>query len=179
VDKEIRGRAVFPPRAGLFAKPDLRIPAGAAHYEVKGNLTIDNDAHLIAVFPHMHYLGKDFLLRAIRPDGSRQTLIRIDDWDFNRQNPYDFVTPVALPRGTRIEMLAHFDNSAANPRNPSRPPIDVHWGEQTTDEMCIGFLQLTRDDQHLKNRPPRPPARAGGVLEFLKQRSAASQPAKE
>jgi hypothetical protein len=179
VDKEIRSRAIFPPRAGFSARPDLRIPPGDPRHEVKGDLTIENDAHLIAVFPHMHYLGKDFLLRAIRPDGSRQTLIRIDDWDFNWQNPYEFLTPVALPKGTRIEMLAHFDNSAANPRNPSKPPIEVRWGEQTTDEMCIGFLQVTRDDQHLRNRPPRPPARAGGALEFLKQRSSATQPAKE
>ena len=59
-------------------------------------------------------------------------------------------------------MIAHFDNSANNPRNPSNPPVEVHWGEQTTDEMCIGFLQLTRDDEHLENRPPdavRPPIR--------------------
>ncbi len=61
---------------------------------------------------------------------------------------------MALPRGTKVEMLAHFDNSAGNPRNPSNPPIEVHWGEQTTDEMCIGFLQLTRDAEHLKNRMP-------------------------
>ena len=109
---------------------------------------------MLAVFPHMHWLGKDFQLEAVRPDGSRQVLIRIDDWDFNWQNPYEFVKPVALPKGTKVEMVAHFDNSAANPRNPSKPPIEVRWGEQTTDEMCIGFLQLTRDDEHLGNRPP-------------------------
>jgi hypothetical protein len=177
VDKEIRRRAVLPPRAAFFARPNLRIPPGDAHHEVKGELTIDQDAHLIAVYPHMHYLGKDFLLRAVRPDGSRQTLIRIDDWDFNWQNPYDFVTPVALPKGTRIEMIAHFDNSAANPRNPSKPPIEVRWGEQTTDEMCIGFLHFTRDDEHLGNRPPRPPAGAFGAQELLKQRSSSPQPA--
>src|SRR5205814_1407697 len=149
IDKQIRGAAVFPPRPRILARPDLRIPPGDPHYAVTGELTIRYDAHLLAVFPHMHWLGKDFLLRAIRPDGSRQTLIRIDDWDFNWQNPYEFVTPVALPKGTRIEMLAHFDNSAGNPRNPSSPPIEVRWGEQTTDEMCIGFLQLTRDAEHL------------------------------
>ncbi len=138
---------------------------------MKGELTIRQDSHLLAVFPHMHLLGRDFLLTAVRPDGSRQTLIRIDDWDFNWQNPYEFLTPVALPKGTRVEMLAHFDNSAGNIRNPSKPPIEVQWGEETTDEMCIGFLQITRDAEHLKNRPvdslrpggdPAQPARRRG-----------------
>jgi hypothetical protein len=102
----------------------------------------------------MHLLGKDFLMTAVRPDGSHQTLIRIDDWDFNWQNPYEFLTSVALPKGTRIEMVAHFDNSPGNIRNPSKPPIEVRWGEETTDEMCIGFMQLTSDSEHLGNRSP-------------------------
>ncbi len=134
----------------------MRIPAGDAKYEVKGSWTARFDAHLLAVVPHMHWLGKDFLLQAVLPDGARVTLLKVDHWDFNWQNTYDFTTPVALPRGSRIEMVAHFDNSAENPQNPSRPPIEVHWGEQTTDEMCIGFLQLTRDDEHLDNHPPAP-----------------------
>jgi hypothetical protein len=91
--------------------------------------------------------------------GSPVTLIRDDRWDFNWQDTYDFETPVALPKGTVVRMVAHFDNSAANPANPSRPPVEVRWGEQTTDEMCIGFLQLTRDDEHLGNRPPAQRAR--------------------
>ena len=66
------------------------------------------------------------------------------------------VTPVALPRGTKIEMVAHFDNSAANTDNPSTPPREVRWGEQTTDEMCIGFVQWTLDREHLDNQPPNP-----------------------
>jgi hypothetical protein len=123
---------------------------------VKGRWTAGFDAHLLAVIPHMHWLGKDFLLQAVLPGGARQTLLKVDRWDFNWQDTYEFTVPVALPKGSRIEMLAHFDNSAKNPRNPSRPPIEVHWGEQTTDEMCIGFLQLTRDDEHLGNHPPRP-----------------------
>ncbi len=154
VDKQIRSGVVLPARAGFLGRPELKIPPGDANHEVTGSLTIRQDSHLLAVFPHMHWLGKDFRLRAVRPDGSKQALIRIDDWDFNWQNPYEFVTPVALPRGTRVEMLAHFNNSVGNPRNPSNPPVEVHWGEQTTDEMCIGFLQLTRDDEHLGNRPP-------------------------
>jgi hypothetical protein len=154
VEKQIRSSIVVPPRTGFFGRPQLRIPAGAPRHEVKGETTIRQDSHLLAVFPHMHLIGRDFAMTAVRPDGSRQTLIRIDDWDFNWQNPYEFATPVALPKGTKVELLAHFDNSAENIRNPSKPPIEVSWGEETTDEMCIGFLQLTLDDEHLGNRSP-------------------------
>ncbi len=162
VDKQIRSAIVMPPRTGLFGKPRLHIPAGEAKHEVRGSRTIQQDSHLLAVFPHMHLLGRDFLLTAVRPDGSRQVLIRIDDWDFNWQNPYEFVTPVPLPRGTKVELVAHFDNSTDNPNNPSRPPRDVNWGEETTDEMCIGFMQITRDSEHLGGQSPdsiRKPAR--------------------
>ena len=154
VDKLIRGAAVFPPRPGPFQRPKLSIPAGDPNYEITGTFTIPYDAHINAVVPHMHWLGKDFTLTAERPDGSRATLIQVDRWDFNWQDTYDFVAPVALPKGTTIRMRAHFDNSADNPANPSDPPVAVTWGEQTTNEMCIGFLQLTRDDEHLGNKPP-------------------------
>ena len=161
VDKLIRGAAVFPPRPGLFQRPSLTIPAGAPSHEVTGTFTVRYDAHANAVIPHMHWLGKDFTLIAERPDGSKATLIKVDRWDFNWQDTYDFAVPIALPKGTTIRMRAHFDNSADNPANPSDPPVAVTWGEQTTNEMCIGFLQLTRDDEHLGNRPPSrmtPPA---------------------
>jgi hypothetical protein len=156
VDKQVRGGMVTPPRTGLFRRPDLMIPAGEESYKVVGSTVINDDVHMIGVTPHMHWIGKDFLLEAIRPDGSTVSLIRVDRWNFNWQGTYDFVEPVALPEGTRVEMLAHFDNSPKNPDNPSSPPKDVRWGEQTTDEMCIGFLQWTIDREHLDNKPPAP-----------------------
>jgi hypothetical protein len=154
VDKLIRGGVVMPPRPGPFRRPNLTIPAGQANYEVTGTFTIAYDAHADAVIPHMHWLGKDFTLVAERPDGSKTTLIKVDRWDFNWQDTYEFIEPVALPKGTKIRMLAHFDNSADNLNNQNDPPKDVHWGEQTTDEMCLGFLQLTHDEEHLGNKPP-------------------------
>ncbi|HWE37609.1 MAG TPA: ascorbate-dependent monooxygenase [Isosphaeraceae bacterium] len=162
IDKVVHPGAVVPPRRSILARPDLHIPAGDPAYEVRGSLTVRDDSHLFAIVPHMHWLGKDFRLDAIPPDGTSRTLIRVDRWDFNWQDTYEFREPVALPRGTRIELIAHFDNSAANPANPSKPPVAVGWGEQTTDEMCIGFLQMTRDAEHLGNRPPgRSPLPAG------------------
>jgi mono/diheme cytochrome c family protein len=156
IDKEQRVAVVSPPPGPLLFIPKLRIPAGSSNHEVTGSLTlVDEDRHLIGITPHMHWLGKDFLLTASFPDGSKRTLIKIDRWDFNWQDLYDLAEPIAIPKGTRIDMFAHFDNSAANPTNPSNPPVNVGWGEQTTDEMCLGFLYMTRDDQHLGDRPPQ------------------------
>lgn len=154
IDKQVRTGMILPDRAPGTFRPSLSIPAGSANHEVRGSLTVPYDIHLTALVPHMHWLGKDMRIDAKLPDGTVKTVILIDRWDFNWQDTYDLATPVALPKGTRLEMTAHFDNSAANPSNPSHPPIDVHWGEQTTNEMCIGFFQATKDDEHLDGHPP-------------------------
>jgi hypothetical protein len=156
VDKLVRGGMVLPPRKNFLSRPELVIPAGDPRYTVTGSMIVPDDVHLTGVTPHMHWIGKDFLLKAVRPDGTAVTLIRIDRWNFNWQGTYDFASPIALPGGTRIEMLAHFDNTEANPDNPTKPPRVVRWGEQTTDEMCIGFVQWTLDNEHLHNQPPLP-----------------------
>ena len=90
---------------------------------------------------------------ATYPDGTVRPLIRIDDWDFHWQGMYDFVDPVPLPAGTRIDVTAIYDNSAANRRNPNVPPRDVTWGEGTADEMCIAFIRITVDGERLGYRP--------------------------
>lgn len=155
VDKQLRATGVFPPvKSWLPFRMDLAIPAGSADYEVRGTEEIPDDIHVVAVIPHMHWLGKDFLLTAETPNGEPRTLIKIDRWDFNWQETYDLAAPIPLPKGTKLRMLAHFDNSAKNPANPSSPPREVRWGEQTNDEMCIGFLHYTRDAERLGNRPP-------------------------
>jgi hypothetical protein len=69
-------------------------------------------------------------------------LIWIKDWDFNWQGQYHYQEPIPLPKGTRIEMEFSYDNSTANPQNPSNPPVPVRWGEQSTDEMAITFLSF-------------------------------------
>lgn len=155
IQKQVRALMVTPDLPRRFGiRPDLRIPAGAENYQVRGSRTIRANSHAVAVIPHMHWLGKDFLLTATYPDGTQRTLIRINRWDFDWQVTYDFAEPFPLPAGTRLDMIAHFDNSEANPDNPSHPPKEVRWGEQTTDEMCIGFLQYTLDSEHLDNQPP-------------------------
>ncbi|NDD39953.1 MAG: hypothetical protein EB082_16350 [Verrucomicrobia bacterium] len=100
---------------------------------------------LHAVLPHMHLLGRDIKVFATLPDGQELPLVHVPDWDFNWQSSYVFREPVRLPRGSKVTLAARYDNSAANPRNPHSPPQPVRWGEQTTDEMCLAYLNFTLD----------------------------------
>jgi hypothetical protein len=117
--------------------PFFSIPAGDSHYQVKATLPIFTAVELVAIAPHMHLLGREATVEARFPNGERRQLIRIDDWDFHWQGNYTYREPITLPAGTIIEMTAYYDNSLNNPENPSNPPVNVRWGERTTDEMCV------------------------------------------
>ena len=134
----------------------MKVPAGAANHEVEAGWKnpefgwkVPADVTALAVTPHMHLLGKDMTMTVTFPDGRDLDLIRINDWDFQWQNTYYFDKPIDLPKGTILKVKAHYDNSAANPRNPKSPPQAVGWGEATTDEMCIGFLAVVKKGQDL------------------------------
>jgi mono/diheme cytochrome c family protein len=132
------------------ANIDMKLPAGESNAEIKAAWTVPVDVLAHAVVPHMHLLGKDMLMTVTYPDGRNEDLIRIDDWDFNWQYTYYFDRPIDLPKGSVVKVVAHYDNSAGNPRNPNRQnPKEVTWGEATTDEMCIGFIALTKKGQDL------------------------------
>jgi hypothetical protein len=120
----------------------IDIPAGDAHYVVKSKITIPQDVDLLGITPHAHYLAKDMKVDAHLPDGTVKPLIWIKDWDFNWQGQYRYAERIKLPKGTRVELEYTYDNSANNPRNPSSPPVRVHWGEQTKDEMALAFLSV-------------------------------------
>jgi hypothetical protein len=94
----------------------------------------------------MHLRGKDFEYRVVYPDGKGEILLRVPHYDFGWQSTYRLARPLRLPAGTRIECTAHFDNSADNPNNPD-PGKLVRWGEQTWDEMMIGFLDYAPLDR--------------------------------
>jgi hypothetical protein len=132
------------------------IPPGERRYEVRGSITLPpgHDLHARTIAPHMHLLGREMKVTATYPDGSVRPLIHIDDWDFNWQGTYTFAKPLPLPGGTRIDMVAVFDNSAENLRQPTRPPRPVSWGEGTTDEMAIVFIGYTIDIERIGWRPP-------------------------
>jgi hypothetical protein len=133
-----------------LANTGLHIPPGDKNYEIRASLPVIFDATLLTIFPHMHVLGRQMTATATLPDGTKKTLIDVPDWDFNWQGFYAYKQPVHLPAGSRIDLVAHYDNSADNPRNPSSPPKAVTWGEQTTDEMCLCYLGFTVDAEHAK-----------------------------
>ena len=126
------------------------IPPGDANHPVTASFTNTLfNAHVWIIAPHMHLLGKNMSVNATMKDGSNACLINISDWDFNWQGVYRYKEPIALPVGTTVSLLAHYDNSEDNPRNPNFPPKAVSWGEQTTDEMCIAFIGVTLDNENL------------------------------
>ena len=125
---------------------DIDIPAGEARHHVEAQSSpLPADYTAIGITPHMHNVAREVKVVAESPDGSTIPLIWIKDWDFNWQGQYQYKTPLRLPKGTIVKMDVYYDNSVANPRNPSSPPRAVKWGEQTTDEMCLLAIQVTAD----------------------------------
>lgn len=140
-----------PPRAVLtlpLAVRSLHIPAGAARHEVLGQFPVLQDLQVLAVFPHMHALGREVQVVARTPDRTAHPLVWIKRWSFARQDLYQLRAPLALPRGSRVEARFVFDNSADNPENPHVPPRPVSWGANATDEMALVLLQVLE--------PPKP-----------------------
>ena len=123
----------------------LQIPPGETNFLARGSIPVPAEATVLEIFPHMHLLGREMTVTAMLPDGREIGMIHVPDWDYNWQLGYAYETPLKLPRGSRIDLVARYDNSEQNPRNPNHPPKLVRWGEQTTDEMCIAFLSYTTD----------------------------------
>jgi len=122
---------------------NLAIPAGATNAEVVSEMTAQVDAQLVYMQPHMHLRGKDYELRMVLPSGKQEVLFRAK-WDFNWQIGYDLEKPIAIPKGTRIIGVAHYDNSANNKFNPD-PAKVVVWGDQNWEEMQNCFLGVLID----------------------------------
>ncbi|QQS46100.1 MAG: thiol-disulfide isomerase [Acidobacteriota bacterium] len=125
------------------------IPAGHPNYEVTASKTFDEDVHITGFMPHMHVRGKDFTYTAVYPDGRREILLSVPAYDFNWQLSYELKKPKAMPKGTKLECVAHFDNSTKNKFNPD-PTKPVAWGDQTWEEMMIGWFSYTRDAETIK-----------------------------
>ncbi len=118
------------------------IPPGDGNYEVDSKITLQEDSTLIGLLPHMHLRGKDFQFRATYPTGEKEVLLMVPKYDFSWQLWYVLAEPKVLPAGTIIECTAHYDNSPNNPANPD-PKKEIHFGEQSWDEMMIGFFDVT------------------------------------
>ncbi len=121
-----------------------RIPAGHDNYKIEATHTFRQDAHLIAFMPHMHLRGKDFTYEAIYPNGKSEILLAVPRFDFGWQNIYRIAEPIAMPKGTKLRCVAHFDNSEKNPNNPD-PKKPVYWGDQTWEEMMVGWIDYYLD----------------------------------
>jgi hypothetical protein len=104
--------------------------------------TFARDVELISYMPHMHLRGKDMKYEALYPDGRRETLLWVPRFQFNWQTVYRLKKPVALPKGTKLIVTAHFDNSTKNMHNPDATKA-VRWGDPTYDEMMIGWIEYT------------------------------------
>ncbi len=116
------------------------IPAGAADQEVTECHTFNKDIWITSLTPHMHYRGKAMSIMAIYPDGRKETLLRVPEYNFNWQITYRPVEALHLPKGSRIEIVAEFDNSRNNPLNPN-PAQPVRWGTKSESEMMDGWIE--------------------------------------
>jgi peroxiredoxin len=119
----------------------INIPPGAENHKVEANRKLPSDVQLLAFSPHMHVRGKSFFYEAIYPDGKKEALLDVPHYDFNWQTAYRYAEPKRFPAGTKIHAVAHFDNSTRNLSNPD-PTQTVHWGDQTWNEMMIGYFDV-------------------------------------
>jgi hypothetical protein len=153
------------PKNELMTRPILNarfaIPPGDPNYRVESSYTFTEDGQIHSLMPHMHLRGKDFEYRVTFPDGSSKVILSVPRYDFAWQSYYVLKEPVRAPKGTRVDCVAHFDNSSKNKYNPD-PTKEVRWGDQTWEEMMIGWMSYTLD----KNMAG---GEAGGTLSQSKQ----------
>jgi peroxiredoxin len=120
---------------------DFQIPSGADNHRVTAAYRFRQDVELLSLFPHMHLRGKSFRYVAYYPDGREETLLDVPRYDFNWQNGYEFMHAKPIPAQTKLQCIAHYDNSENNLANPD-PTLTVEWGDQTWDEMMIGYFNV-------------------------------------
>jgi peroxiredoxin/mono/diheme cytochrome c family protein len=134
--------------AAVAINTELKIPAGAADFPVHAGYRFGQDAILYSLLPHMHLRGKSFRFEALYPGGRREVLLDVPRYEFDWQNVYVLSQPQLMPEGTVLHCLARYDNSADNLSNPD-PKSDVTWGEQTKDEMLVGYVEIAAAEQDL------------------------------
>ena len=127
-------------QTGVVVNLDFEIPAHATNHRVEAAHRFSHDMEIYTLSPHMHYRGKAFRFEATYPNGSREILLDVPRYDFNWQNVYKLAQPKFMPEGTLLKCVAYFDNSESNLSNPD-PSVAVRWGEQTWEEMMIGYFE--------------------------------------
>jgi len=129
-------------------RKDVEIPAGESNYSLVAKKTFDSDGLIRFFHVHMHLRGKSYAMRFTYPDGRVETVLEVPRYDFNWQRVYTLVEPMRVQKGTAVEFIGTYDNSAANKFNPD-PAKVVHWGEKTTDEMMQGRIFWESVDENL------------------------------
>jgi len=144
----------------------FEIPAGDSNYRVDSTFEFGDDAKVIAYLPHMHLRGKDFEYRAVYPTGEKETLLNVPNYSFSWQLSYFPAKELVVPKGTRLECTAHYDNSPNNPNNPDATK-SVKYGDQSWEEMMFGFFDVAIDAKKSPSSlfPRRQKAPAPAVLE--------------
>jgi len=135
----------------LLDPRDISIPPGDPFYEMRASRKLEKDATLLGLFTHMHLRGRDMTFNAEYPDGQKETLLQVPNYNFEWQIGYVCPLPPndkKLPAGTTLEAIAHFDNSKFNPYNPD-PEYTVPYGDQSYDEMFNGFIFYVHDEDQL------------------------------
>jgi mono/diheme cytochrome c family protein len=130
----------LPPLFGMGA--GLDIPAGEANFTIHGSYVLPIDVRAVEIGGHAHYICREMQLTAKLPKGESLELLKIDDWDLDWQDQYQFAAPQVLPKGTELSVTITYDNSAKNPENPFSPPQQIAWGRESTDEMGSITLQV-------------------------------------
>ena len=123
---------------GAAANLTFRIPPGAGNYAVRATEVIKEDTYLSTMMPHMHVRGKSAEYTVVHPDGRREVALRVPAYDFNWQLRYELAEPILMAKGSQLEVVFHYDNSPNNRYNPD-PTAEVGWGEQTWEEMMLGY----------------------------------------
>jgi mono/diheme cytochrome c family protein len=133
------------------SNPRFAIPAGEGNYRVDSAAEFTEDVIVWGLFPHMHVRGKSFDYKVVSPDGRAEPILSVPKYDFGWQTGYTFQTPMRLSKGSRLECTAYFDNSSNNKFNPD-PTKDVFWGDQTWEEMMIGWMDYSIANQRVQQR---------------------------
>ncbi|MCP4011695.1 MAG: redoxin domain-containing protein [Phycisphaeraceae bacterium] len=142
----------------------FKIPPGAAAHPVEAFVAIPRDIEILTLMPHMHLRGRSFRYELESPEGVRSTMLDVPRYDFNWQLNYVYREPLIVKRGSRIIASATFDNSEGNPANPD-PAATVRWGDQTYDEMMIGYFECLLPTE--RGEPVAETRSAEGVFSLL------------
>lgn len=133
-------------RVAGIANTRLSIPAGAENHPETASIPVPRAVKILGLMPHMHVRGKSFRFEVILPGGETRSLLEVPRYDFNWQLAYRYTEPVPLPAGSKVRATGWFDNSANNPANPD-PAKTVRWGQQTHEEMMLGYVEYIQVEQ--------------------------------